>query len=114
MKIIKNSNKDYFEKRINANIVREKETRIAEIIVMVRKALGTAIDRTREETEVVLEETENAELEELVNVADSILEQQTIHPHNCQWIRIFHLQSTLKKAESKTQKRKTTVFFLKF
>ena len=46
-----------------------------------------AIDRTREETEVVLEETENAELEELVNVAHSILEQQTeteIHPHNCQ------------------------------
>ena len=53
---------------------------------------------------MVLEETENAELEELVNVADSILEQQVIffnksseyilngkkqteteiHPHNCQ------------------------------
>ena len=45
-----------------------------------------AINKTREETEVVLEETDNAELEELVNVADSILEytDQQIHPHNCQ------------------------------
>ena len=80
---------DFEKRKINAKFISEKasEARIKEIIVMVRKALGQAIDRTREEAEVVLEETENDELEELVNVADSILEQQTgtqIHPNNCQ------------------------------
>ena len=77
------TNEDYFEKRMNASIIRDKnEQKIKEIIIMVKKIFERNIDKAREETDVVLEETNNDELEELVNVADSILEQQ-IHPHNC-------------------------------
>ena len=68
---------------MNASIIRDKnEQKIKEIIIMVKKIFERNIDKAREETDVVLEETNNDELEELVNVADSILEQQ-IHPHNC-------------------------------
>ena len=48
------TDEEYFEKRINANIIRDKnEQKVKEIIVMVKKAIDKAIDKAREETEVV-------------------------------------------------------------